>query len=73
MAQCAQMTIQIGEFKQRKLLFDKYNINIPFPQIVINQPSEKREATEYEKRRADKFNKEQKELAKDLEFEEQDH
>lgn len=76
MAQCAETDrIQIGRDLNRevKLLFDKYNINIPFPQVVINQPSEKREATEYEKRQADKFNKEQKELAKDLEFEEQDH
>ena len=42
MAQCAETDrIQIGrDLNKVKLLFDKYN-NIPFPQIVINQLSEK--------------------------------
>lgn len=52
--------------RQMKLLFDKYDVNIPFPQVVINQPKEYVEATEYQKKRADEFMESQKELAKDI-------
>ncbi|MDO4344668.1 MAG: mechanosensitive ion channel [Eubacteriales bacterium] len=55
--------------REVKLIFDKYEINIPFPQVVLNQPSEFRKATEWQKQCADKFNEEQKELSKQLEEE----
>lgn len=58
--------------REMKLLFDKYDINIPFPQVVINQPKEYVKATEYEKKRADAFNESQKELSKEIQEEEQD-
>jgi small-conductance mechanosensitive channel len=49
--------------REMKLIFDKYEINVPFPQIVVNQPVEFKKATEWEKRRAEKFAAEQRELA----------
>ena len=52
--------------REMKLLFDKYDINIPFPQVVINEPKEYQKATEYEKRRAEAFNESQKELSKEV-------
>ena len=52
--------------RQFKLLFDKYNINIPFPQIVLNQPVEFKGATKHEQQKADKFVEEQKELSKGI-------
>ena len=53
--------------RQFKLLFDKYNINIPFPQIVINEPIEFEQATSKEKRAAKEFVENQKEAASGLE------
>ncbi len=53
--------------RQFKLLFDKYNINIPFPQIVINEPIEFEQATSKEKRDAKEFVTNQKEAANGLE------
>lgn len=50
--------------REMKLLFDKHNINIPFPQIVLNEPVEYLQATAYEKAQADRFYDEQKEQAK---------
>lgn len=58
--------------REMKLLFDKYDISIPYPQVVLNQPTEFKKATEAEKRSADKFNAEQKEAAKKLGNEEDD-
>lgn len=52
--------------REMKLLFDKYDINIPFPQVVINEPKEYQKATEWEKRRAEAFNESQKELSKEV-------
>ena len=52
--------------RQFKLLFDKYNINIPFPQVVVNQPVSFENATNKEKRDAQKFVDEQKELSKNI-------
>ncbi len=46
--------------REMKLIFDKHNINIPFPQIVINQPSQFEKASVSDKVRAKEFNKEQK-------------
>lgn len=69
MAQCAESDrAQLGRDLNRemKLLFDENNINIPFPQVVLNQPREYVKATELEKRRADAFNETQKELSKQM-------
>ncbi len=57
----AQLTRDLN--RQMKLLFDKYNIAIPFPQVVVNQPLEAIQATEEEKRAAEAFNEEQKNAA----------
>ncbi|MCD8199945.1 MAG: mechanosensitive ion channel [Coriobacteriaceae bacterium] len=50
--------------REMKLLFDDHEIDIPFPQIVVNTPTEHTKATEYEKYRAELFNEEQKEASK---------
>lgn len=55
--------------REVKLLCDKYDINIPFPQVVLNQPAEFKEATQWQKKCAEQFNTEQKELSKNLEEE----
>ena len=52
--------------RQFKLLFDKNNINIPFPQVVVNQPVDFEDATKRQKREAEKFVDEQKELSKGI-------
>lgn len=57
-----------------KLVFDKYEINVPFPQIVVNQPLEFKKATEWEKMRAQKFAQQKRELTgKLIEEDEEDH
>ncbi len=69
-AQCAEGDrIQMGRDLNRemKLIFDKYKINVPFPQVVVNQPVEFKEATEWQKRQAEKFAAEQRDLGRDLE------
>ena len=53
--------------RQFKLLFDKYNINIPFPQIVVNEPVEFEKATSKDKKAANDFVENQKEAAMGLE------
>ncbi len=53
--------------REMKLIFDKHNINVPFPQVVVNQPVEFKEATEWQKKRAEKYAKEQSEKTKDME------
>ena len=52
--------------RQFKLLFDKNNINIPFPQIVLNQPVKFEDATKHQQKQAEKFVEEQKELSKGI-------
>ncbi len=52
--------------REMKILFDKYDISIPYPQVVVNRPTVFQEATEAEKRSADKFHEEQKEASKDF-------
>ena len=52
--------------REVKLIFDKHNINIPFPQVVINQPPQFQEATEWEKMKSERFNKNQREVAGSL-------
>ena len=53
--------------RQFKLLFDKNNINIPFPQVVVNKPIEFASATEKEKEIAHEFVNEQKETSSGIE------
>ena len=52
--------------RQFKLLFDKNNINIPFPQVVVNEPVTFENATKHEQKRAADFVDEQKELSKGI-------
>lgn len=52
--------------RQFKLLFDKNNINIPFPQVVVNQPTEFEDATKKQQKEAKVFVEEQKELSKGI-------
>ena len=56
--------------REVKLLFDKYEISIPFPQVVVNQPIEFKKATEWQKKQAEKFALDQKELTRDMKDEE---
>lgn len=58
--------------REMKLLFDKHDISIPFPQVVINEPTEFKKATYAEKLSADRFNEEQKAAAKKLGNEDED-
>lgn len=54
--------------RELKLMFDANNINIPFPQVVVNQPIEfNSQSTKTVERSARKFVEEQKELSKDIE------
>ena len=52
--------------RQFKLLFDKHNINIPFTQVVINEPVKFEGATQHEREKAGAFVEEQKERSKGL-------
>lgn len=47
--------------RQFKLLFDKYNVNIPFPQVVVNKPISFEQASAKEEKLSEQFVKEQKE------------
>ncbi len=54
--------------RELKIMFDENDINVPFPQIVVNQPIEfKGNSTKAEVRSAIKFVEEQKELSKGIE------
>ena len=52
--------------REMKLIFDEHDIMIPFPQVVVNQPTEFKKATIAEQIRADVFNERQKEAARDI-------
>lgn len=52
--------------REFKLLFDKNNINIPFPQVVVNQPISFEDATASQQQAATSFVKEQKELSRGM-------
>ena len=41
--------------REMKLLFDKYEISIPFPQVVVNKPITFKKATAAEKRAAEQI------------------
>lgn len=58
--------------RQIKIMFDDNNINIPFPQIVLNnrEKGEKVTVTKEEKAQAEKFMEEQRQLTKGIKDEE---
>ncbi len=62
-AKCQEQDrIQLDRDLRRRLkfVFDNHNINIPFPQVVVNQPSDSgHETTHYENRQAESFVREQ--------------
>lgn len=58
--------------REMKPMFDKYGISIPYPQIVINQPTVFKKATAAERATADAFNASQKEAIKNLTDENED-
>ena len=60
----AQLTRDLK--REVKLLFEKYDIPVPYTQIVVNQPKDFGKATAWESRRADRFDEEQKEASKDM-------
>ncbi len=59
---------QLGRdlLREMKLIFDEYEIRIPYSQVVVHQPSEYKKATVREQLRADKFNDDQKVAARDV-------
>ncbi|MBR5987497.1 MAG: mechanosensitive ion channel family protein [Clostridia bacterium] len=68
-AQCdegARYQVERDMNRQFKLLFDKNNINIPFTQVVIHQPTVFEDATKKQQRDAAQFVSEQKELSKNI-------
>ncbi|MDO4484858.1 MAG: mechanosensitive ion channel family protein [Clostridia bacterium] len=63
-AQCAEkdrIQLQRDLNREIKLIFDRNDVGIPFPQIVINQPTPRAEATPAEKHAAAAFVADQKE------------
>ena len=52
--------------RQFKLLFDKNNINIPFPQVVVNQPITFEDATKKQQKDAQAFVAEQRESSRGI-------
>ena len=53
--------------RELKLVFDKHNINIPFPQVVLNQPPESFHSVSVtQQENADEFSQEQTEASQDV-------
>lgn len=52
--------------REIKIIFDKNNVNIPFPQVVVNKPITFEKVSEATRREADKFVDEQKDISKDV-------
>lgn len=52
--------------REIKIIFDKNGINIPFPQVVVNQPNDFKKVSEATRERANDFVDEQKELSKNI-------
>lgn len=50
--------------REIKIIFDRNNVNIPFPQVVVNQPIKFEKVSEATRREADKFVDEQKNISK---------
>ena len=66
--ECDYYVVQRALNREIKLIFDENDITIPFPQITINQPDEiAKEVDDKMVRKADKFNKEQRTISKELE------
>mgnify|MGYP003571306235 CR=1 FL=1 len=68
-AQCDEGTryqVERDMNRQFKLLFDKNNINIPFPQIVLNQPTTFENVSKQQQEQAGEFVKDQKVMSKGL-------
>lgn len=59
----AKFQVERDMNRQFKLLFDRYNVNIPFPQIVLNQPVSFENATAKEIDQSKEFVQEQKDLS----------
>ena len=54
--------------REIKMIFDENNISIPFPQVTINEPEcFDKKTTLGDKKKADKFAKDQSNQSKDLE------
>ncbi len=69
MVQCAEADraqVERDMNRELKLLFDKYDIGMPFPQIVVNQPAEKKKATAKEKADSARFREQQREATKGI-------
>ena len=49
--------------REMKLIFDRHNISIPYPQLVLNRPPKFQEATAWEKYKSDKFAQEQRDAS----------
>ncbi len=63
MVQCLEKdcgSVERALNREIKLLFDHYDIGIPYPQIVVNQAQDKRTATFSERMSAEQFNREQR-------------
>ncbi|MEG1527618.1 MAG: mechanosensitive ion channel family protein [Clostridia bacterium] len=56
--------------REIKIIFDKNGVNIPFPQVVINQPTDFKAVTKKQRAIANAFVDKQKELSKDINEEE---
>ena len=72
MANCKEEDIYIVQRalnRELKLLFDANNISIPFPQVVVNEPTKFEDAnlSHREEKEAKKFVEEQQEISKELE------
>ncbi len=71
LAKCREQdlyTVQRALNRELKILFDENGVNIPFPQIVINQPvALDKKTTKRQSKQADEFLKEQIELSRDVE------
>ena len=50
--------------REIKIIFDRNNVNIPFPQVVVNQPIKFEKVSEATRREADEFVDEQKNISK---------
>ena len=54
--------------REIKIIFDENNINIPFPQVTVNQPENfARKATDTETEKASLFNAQQRSVSKNME------
>ncbi len=75
MVQCAEkdrLQVERDLKREIKLLFDRHNIGIPFPQVVINQPLERRVVSDQEREDARRFNIEQHEVGKEIAVEDEE-